>query len=284
MFLELTKEELANVSIVTYLHQHGADIRANEDVMFMNAVKYGHLATVKYLHENGCVDGTAVTLAAKSGHLNIIEFLYEYGIHFNYTTNEDDSDALIAAAERGYLEIVEYLTEHGIPVNETAIQAAVDNGHLNILKYLHAKGGDISLLNVEFVSGAALNGHLHILEYLHEERGADIHVGGDDCLSLLAAEGGHLHIIRYLLKNGVNIPRPVMWTAASYGHMDLVKYFYNYWPNSYSDHSETLNSAAIGGHLNIVTWLYSKGIRHCDMMESINLWMKTLNPIILTPP
>ena len=47
------------------------------------------------------------------------------------------------------------------------------NGHLDVVKYLHSNGADITADNNYAIGLASENGHLEVVKYLHEN-GADI--------------------------------------------------------------------------------------------------------------
>jgi ankyrin repeat protein len=49
---------------------------------------------------------------------------------------------------------------------DLALRWAAENGHLEVVKYLHKNGGDIHANNDEAVRTATKNGHTEILEYL----------------------------------------------------------------------------------------------------------------------
>jgi len=103
-----------------------------------------------------------------------------------------DSGTINAAARQGNLEMVKYCVANECPMYEDACANAAENGHLEILKYLHEEVK--APWNRGTASWAAKNGHLHILEYLVERK--------FDKYSELACEyaatHGHLDCLKYL--------------------------------------------------------------------------------------
>ena len=68
---------------VRWLHEHGADIRTQNDAALRLAAGNGHLEVVKYLHEQGAniwvQDDEALRYAAARGHLEVVKYLREKG-------------------------------------------------------------------------------------------------------------------------------------------------------------------------------------------------------------
>uniref|UniRef100_A0A0W0FCF6 RING-type domain-containing protein n=1 Tax=Moniliophthora roreri TaxID=221103 RepID=A0A0W0FCF6_MONRR len=126
----------------------------------------------------------------------------------------------------------------------TALHAAANKGHLDIIKWLIEDCG--SMPDLEDKEGetalhkAALNGYLHIIKYLLPDR-ADIHARDVDGWTALhnACSKGYLDIVRWLCEvggaatevngvRGVDIRSKGGWTplmnAASKGHLPVVLY------------------------------------------------------------
>src|SRR6187399_1748927 len=74
------------------------------------------------------------------------------------------------AAENGHLEVVKYLHEIGKECTDDAIDRASKGGHLEIVKYLHEVVG--ANCTTKAMEWAAEDGHLDIVKYLHEAVGA----------------------------------------------------------------------------------------------------------------
>jgi len=81
------------------------------------------------IHENGCpwnID-TCALAAHHGGHLDILKYLHKNGLRIT----EDDC---CIAAEYGHLEMGCPRQLHG---NDRTCMKAIENGHLEIVEYLH---------------------------------------------------------------------------------------------------------------------------------------------------
>jgi len=87
--------------------------------------------------------------------------------------------------------MVKYCVANECPIDEGACANAAENGHLEVLKYLHEE------VKAPWDSGtaafAARKGHLHILKYLFESNYNQFEYACED-----AAKNGHLDCLRYL--------------------------------------------------------------------------------------
>ena len=96
------------------------------------AVEQGNLEMVKYCVANKCPIGTgACANAAENGHLACLKYLHEEA------KAPWDLGTAIWAAENGHLHILQYLVEREHDQCEYACEYAAKNGHLDCLKYLH---------------------------------------------------------------------------------------------------------------------------------------------------
>jgi len=120
---------------------------------------------------------------------------------------------------------------------------AIENGYLDILKYIHKKS-EIVIDNSRFIDKsksksyqfmevASKSGHVEIIKFLHKTVGCEV-----DGLYLfeIASKNGHFHVINYLNEN-INITRDFEWSysqihtpmflygALMNGHIDIVRYF-----------------------------------------------------------
>ena len=87
--------------------------------------------------------------------------------------------------------MVKYCVANECPIDEVACARAAENGHLEVLKYLHEE------VKAPWDSGtaafAARKGHLHILKYLFESNYNQFEYACED-----AAKNGHLDCLKYL--------------------------------------------------------------------------------------
>ena len=93
---------------------------------------------------------------------------------------------------------------------------AVENGHIDCLKYLHENGCSWS---TETCNKAAENGHIDCLKYLHEN---GCPWSTETCNK--AAQYGHLYCLKYLHQNGCPWSTETCTKAATNGHLDCLEY------------------------------------------------------------
>ena len=202
---------------------------------------------------------------------------------------DDETDFLAAAARGGSLEAVEFLRAQKVSfrpgrytLGYDAIVAAVNEGHLEIIKYLHREGctkwtngplnvaaraGDISVLtwlleNTDckfFKEGACIAavgaGNLETLRWLRE-RGCPLE--GSEAMED-ACCFGHLHIAQYLR---LEEKPPCDWSskccvyAASRGDLSLLKWLRSQRPPCpWEGRGEACRLAARNGHLEVLQFL-----------------------------
>jgi len=97
------------------------------------AAENGHLACLKYLHEEvkALWDYGTAAWAAHNGHLHILEYLVERKY------DKFDEDACAYAAKYGHLDCLKYLHETAkAPWDEDAIRSAHENNHPECVQYL----------------------------------------------------------------------------------------------------------------------------------------------------
>jgi len=86
-----------------------------------------------------------------------------------------DASACASAAGRGHLEVLKWLRAKGCPWNWTAVKYAVNNGHFEMVKWLIANGCPFEPPEDDdpawLCHGAARGGHLEMLKWLREEQG-----------------------------------------------------------------------------------------------------------------
>lgn len=139
--------------------------------------------------------------------------------------------ALVQAIKLGQLEQVKELVRKGADVkgDNTAIAFAAIYGELDIFKYLHQAGADISVDKGERMADAALYGYIDIVRYLHQQ-GVDIK--SNPHIFPMAAQSGDVEIVQYIEQNGADI---------------------------FTEDNEAIIRAAVGGHFEVVKYLHLKG-------------------------
>ena len=119
--------------------------------------------------------------------------------------NDSDKQYFWEAALYGRLDLVQYLVEkHGFnPRTPGVVQAASENGHEAVVRYVVARGADIRAHDNLCVREAAASGHLSVIKFL-VSIGADIRACESRSLWQAAAEG-HLGVVQFLVACGANI-------------------------------------------------------------------------------
>jgi hypothetical protein len=158
------------------------------------------LPRTKWAHACGVsLSATLSRLAAEHGRLDALAWLRSRDCEW------DESTAL-AAARSGHVHIIRWAHAHGIPwdmsTTTTSVGlAAIDGGHLPILKYLLDSGlmqlGSKATFKSALPWLAARAGHLQVLQWLHEKGCAF-----DELTCYSAATGGHLHVLQWLRSIG----------------------------------------------------------------------------------
>ncbi|KAG3053489.1 hypothetical protein PI124_g23753 [Phytophthora idaei] len=234
--------------IVWWLHRHAPDANYDLDTALRSALIMGDIVMAAWLASHGGhwpehADYTVRTVVAR-GRLDVLQRLVEQ-------RRLDRVIALVSiAAQRGHLEIVRWIVEwtlqnhtaveHGILVLAVAtlsIHTAATHGHLQVAKYLreiasrsvcggytaHFTGQEIESLRgviveaspeAQRVSGrtmilAAKKGFLNVIQWLYAEYGDDLETE-----------------IFNIGPERLPVDTVAMDTAASYGHLDVLKYFH----------------------------------------------------------
>lgn len=84
----------------------------------IDAVMYGYLEVVRYLHENGANihvrEERPLHEAVWYNHMNIVKYLCEYGAN----VNAYDEYAIRVAANKGNMDMVQYLYKNGANIDK----------------------------------------------------------------------------------------------------------------------------------------------------------------------
>ncbi|MBK6907141.1 MAG: ankyrin repeat domain-containing protein [Rhodocyclaceae bacterium] len=161
-------------------------------------------------------------LAARDGRTAEIAALLQRGLDPN-TTDSDGTTLLGLAARNGDLATVEMLLNHRASPNrrnrygDTPLLLAANLGRLDLVKILHAGGGEMEPPGWGVLHYAVFHGHMTIVEYV---LGTSIDVNrrapNQRTALMLAAGHGNLEAVKLLLANGADpaLTTPDQKTAA----------------------------------------------------------------------
>jgi len=153
------------------------------------------------------------------------------------------------------------------------LSLASSNGHLDILKYLIGRGGDIHFFFDNAFRKAAVNGYLNTCEYLISlggrpsvgaERRRQASAKAIDINALygyalkFASAKGHLNVVKYLVGLGSDIHGDnddALKFAAEQGHLNVVKYLVRLGSDIHAENDYALCSAGAYGHFDVVAYL-----------------------------
>ena len=219
--------EGGHLEVLKYAHENGCPL---DEKICSFAAREGHLEVVKYLHENGYpLDEETCSFAAREGHLEVLKYAHENGCPLDEKTL--DEWTCRCAAEGGHLEVFKYLHENGYPLDEmnarrAARSAQYEAGNLDLLKWLCENGCTMeSLIEDSVIEDAVQNGHLDVLKWVHEESKwefDDWEPKFYDSICEAAAKCGHLDVLKYAHENGCEWDWEKCLKAAQEGHVNML--------------------------------------------------------------
>ena len=150
---------------------------------------------VNHFSDVDCLDNdhrTPSFIAATSGHLDNLKIMFQRGANLNHTSSFLDDEIashsqdpiteckrklcayslLHTASQEGNVDVVKFLIRHKVDImkttgaNNTALQLAAANGHLETVQTLRAAG---EVLDGTALHHSAARGHNHVVEYLLRE-------------------------------------------------------------------------------------------------------------------
>ncbi|RYP51343.1 hypothetical protein DL768_003347 [Monosporascus sp. mg162] len=181
--------------LVTFLLDAGAAVGDDDDDIYTNplslAIFRNRTDIARLLMNRGW--------ATRHGDTEHVRLLLEEGAHVNappYTPSDFIKDRLLSGIR------------YSVP--RTALQAAVEIGHLELIKMLLEAGADVNAPAAPFMGAtalqiAAIKGHLGLAKHLLEQ-GANIDAQAGDEYGRTALEGaaenGHIDMLCFLLQEG----------------------------------------------------------------------------------
>ena len=175
-----------------------------------------------------------------------------------------DNEPLCRASENGHLEVVRYLHEVGVELNarnDEPLCRACERGHLHVVQYLQRNGVRLSARDNEPLSRACEGGHLDVVRYLHQN-GVRLNARNNEAICR-ACDGGCVEIVRYLHQNGTDLNvrnnEPLLRACAA-GHLDVVRYLHENGIEVNTRDNEPVCVACENGRASVIRYLRENGV------------------------
>ena len=193
--------------VQTFLSLPSSQINTTDSVTGATALHYSSNSLnadvtkllVHHFSNVDCLDNdhrTPSFVAATSGHLDNLKILFQRRANLNHTSSYLDAEIashsqdpiteckrklceyslLHTASQEGNVDVVKFLIHHKVDImrttgaNNTALQLAAANGHLETVQTLKGAG---EVLDGTALHHAAAGGHNHVVQYLLRERMQD---------------------------------------------------------------------------------------------------------------
>ena len=186
-------QSLDNVGIELEAACERAAARGNHDIVKLLI----HMGATNY--------NIVMLLSAINGDVEMVELMLKLGA-------DDIADAANYAARGGYLNIIELLGDRGTLNYDTLIYNAASGGHMDIIEFV----GGTSLPN-EPMYAASVNGHINVVKFMLE-KGGNIF---NRCL-IAAVEGEHTDVMVLMMQKGADNNDAVRAIARINGHHHLL--------------------------------------------------------------
>ncbi len=206
-----------HLKIIQHLVQDG--VRFNDPIFLRIAAMNGHLEVVKYLISLNHYDDDytlALEGAAGRGHLDVVKYLVSQGVNIH-------NNAMESAVEGGRLNVIQYLLSEGVEYTDRWLLLAARYGRLNAVKYFVELGGNVQADNNRAIQDAVANGDINMIKYLISA-GADFRTNQ---ILRLAIANGYLDVVKYLVHEGADIQtnrNDFLQLAAGRGHNNIVSF------------------------------------------------------------
>ncbi|EQC32456.1 hypothetical protein SDRG_09783 [Saprolegnia diclina VS20] len=231
--------------VVRWLHEVYGLWRTN--TALATAAYIGHMAMVTYLLSvpTGGVDNQSDRADGFSTNTAILPT--QEGYPYHASNKYAVGSAVSAAASQGHFDILKLLVARGHQVQPTAINEAVSNGHLTVVRYLHESFGQHCSL--QSLLAAFWDRHIDTMTYVLSHRCWQVEPNmrtdqGFDrmmhSLFLAAAHSGSLTILQ-LVCDALQLQEPttrltqlprhvserMMLRAAAHGHLDMLRHLHD---------------------------------------------------------
>jgi ankyrin repeat protein len=159
----------------------------------------------------------------------------------------------------GNLELIKFFMETFPDIMlDKIMDGAASKGHIDIVKYLTEKGGELLMYDMWDV---VRNGHYDIFRYSIDRQGLVI----DDRLLDELSETSDIRIIKLFLDAGRKFHTATFYSVGEDGKTDVLEWMFNNMPEEDRNldvYESVIEGASLGGHLDIIDWMLSLGAKN----------------------
>jgi hypothetical protein len=205
----------------------------------------------------GCqLNSSVAPAAAAHGHFEALRWAVEQGCPL--------SDACDGVSYGGYLDILKWLVERGAEwYVQRVVQNAAGEGHLHVLKWVHARveaGAHGDVFGPSTWRNAAYNGSVDVMAWLLE-----IGAPWEEDVFYCAAESGHLRAMQWMVEHGVPLDPYAIVPAVTDSDVPLVAWILAQQGGVQMDLEEDLLELAVhSGKIYIVRLILDAGYPWTD--------------------
>lgn len=153
------------VDTLKYLREIQKNDAWNDYACYMNAIKFGTLDIVRYLHSLGHkFDHDVIDCAVRMGKLDIVKYIYE-NIDLDIFMKKKEWNERLCVIALPCIEMVDFLRKHGHPLSEDVLMRAIVMGDADCIKYLRENDcpcGMKTMLYIRAYGYTSRLGHLGI--------------------------------------------------------------------------------------------------------------------------
>ncbi len=231
-----------SVAVLAWMASKGYLKSRDYDCIIHEGARAGHQRVLAWCQFHTNISAAASAGAAAGGQLELIRLLRIWGCPF-------DESVTALAAKHGHSHILLWAIQNECPLAPNLGAIAVRAGRLYLALELNRHGVE---LNAKACEAAAARGSLHDLKALREH-GAP----WDDMTTMAAVKSGKLEILQYALKKGCPAHPLLCSKAAITGRLHILAWAHE--SAGLPIGQNTLAHAALGGHIDIMDWLFARG-------------------------
>jgi hypothetical protein len=257
---------------------------SNIEAYFDHVCLYGDIERLKYIAlMNPDINATyshALENACERGHLDICKWIYSEFFDEDDDVRGEDCEYIITACTNGHLEVVQWLNTvfmYGGDY-EYAFDAAIENNHIHICKWLYDLEPDFTTRSIDF-SHICQYSNLEMLQWIHEIKG-DIELTIYIYAFINACKNGNLSLAKWLLSIEPLIdigkwiydlePIAICYTDVNYldkqkfdlildviknDNIEVLKWLYDLCPILFHNGDKLLFQSCKYGYLELSKWL-----------------------------